>query len=49
MRHEIRVVYVPDALVETARTHGLTNLSAFVRAKLEEYVAAQADPGKGAA
>lgn len=31
-------VYVPDDLVTEARQKGLTNVSAFVREKLEEYV-----------
>jgi hypothetical protein len=37
MKLERTVIYCPDELVNNAREKGMTNLSKFVREKLEEY------------
>jgi post-segregation antitoxin (ccd killing protein) len=37
MHVERQQVYVPDNLVREAREKGISNLSKFVRVKLEEY------------
>jgi len=37
MRFERIAVYCPDESVQQARRNGLTNISAFVREKLDEY------------
>ena len=37
MHVERQQVYVPDQMVQEARSKGITNLSKFVRMALEEY------------